>query len=114
MNVKNFDQKYGKSPYDETLYATASKTEFDSIDDFKNAFLAEHPIYFSENINSPITPHTFCEIRSRIIYGVENFVRPVFEKDIRYALVLAHEWHTHCIVAELDDIYIGYLWETDV
>jgi len=117
MNINHYNNENGLiTAYSDLHYASAPKTEFCSIEEFKNAFIDRQPIplNFDEIINCPLTPHTFCEIRSCIITGVEEILHPIFEKDIHYALLLAYEWDAKCIVAELDEMYVGYLWETGV
>ena len=117
MDIKFFNDEIGLiSSFSDLYYATASKTEFNSIEEFKDAFIYKQPISLNseEIINFPLTPHSFCERRSVIISGVEERVQPVFEHDIHKALLLADEWNTQCILAELDEMYVGYLWETGV
>lgn len=115
MNIKLFRGKDGLLlDYSDLYYATASKQEFSSLVEFRKSFIEKQTICYSEVLNLPLTPHTFCEIRSGIIYGVENSVMSVFEEDILSASILADEWNSKCIIAELNDMYIGYLWETSV
>ena len=109
MNINFFHNEY-----EELYYAIASKTEFSSIQEFREAFIDKHSMYLfpDEIINYPLTPHSFCEIKNWYIYLAEGRIQPVFENDIHFALLIAFQWDTKCIVAELEDKYIGQLWIT--
>ena len=113
MNINHFGNSDGLiSPEADFYYINSPKKDYSSLNEFRNAFVNKQIMNDTEIINFPISPHTFCEIRSGIIGGIENLITPVFEEEIISASILIDEWNLKCIIAELTNIYIGYLWET--
>ena len=60
----------------------------------------------------PLTRRTFLEKQCYCILGMENVLAVVPEEQVRAAMILEDEWDSVFIIAQLNDSYVGYWWET--